>query len=536
MVIQYADQDGVLSAPIEFSASPQNKISKQKNGESLGEDILAPMNGFFELLGDEDQRVLYQMYAESAKIISEIETIDHVKPMCARLTDIMLNAVVDTNLVTKLVEFTGSPRFRYPDLSGTGVDPWHTRDKTYSLPHYIEVTALSIYSKIISPIWSKLLIQLQSVGVSSLHREMECLAIIDPVLTMTEFTPIYAKLTNTLTGQVANILRDKDKAQASQQTSDFILTHSHINRDIFNRIIMATIIVKRLVSYNCDRKNDSDEESNAMSFIYYSIAMTVDNRLKSMKNELPAQPRRELRDNNEEDNSSIVDHISRTSRRPVDEAIFVIETFPIPRQILLDRHNIDYKKVRAAVEFYRRNHFDIPLITEAMVVSFAGKELGGTKCLQYLRSDQYLELVAMMQIYLLRNGFKDLAMLASSITMPSDGDHISPLLRAHILATTTHSAEYVECTHLFRGHVDKHVTQYGGKKSKNRKYERVDFAVQISNMTKWILEYSHLENVAPSVWDAAGIVDYPIRGMECVYDRELLVNLCRYYLQFHSPS
>lgn len=517
---------------ITFSIKTYEKIAKS-NLENVGDMILLPINLFFDKLTLKDHKNLYEMYKFAKEKIFSL-TKENRREVSEEIRERIYKTIEFINLPGKMIQFCQGDPFVYPDLTNVGKKAHHTEEKTFLENDYAELTAISIMSKLMVPIWGEFVKALDSVGIGANQREKLAFDLIEDSLEDGEMGRIYGKLSNYLHSLVTDNRKAIDKKPMGNAQTSFILTHSAMDDQMFEDITMATIIIKRLATYESLSKTKDGGIPNAMVYIDDGIKKTADTKIKTLRKEMTTMPRRELGSYDTEDNTSVLDHASKTSNKPIDDAVFVtiaVKDYELPR--LLKDTKTPMTVFNKAVDYYNTNTFEVSPITQAMVSSFVGNRFGGSKCLSYLPSSVYRQIVTILQIFLINHGMIDLAALASSKTSKDPIDASISGISSRIKANLR-SAEYHRCAGVFRGHVDKPVVPFGEKPKRKQEFTRIDFAHHIERMAEWLIYYSHRENMAPSLWDYTNNQDRPTYGTECRYDENTMKNLCSFYLIMHD--
>lgn len=520
---------------IYFSMRTYEKIARDKD-DNMGDQILLPINLFFSRLSFSDHKEIYEMYKFARREI-ERTTMENKREIQDALQETIFNTIQNLNLPEKMIEFCKDPRFIYPDLSQVGRDAHHTKEKTFFTEDYIEITAISILSKLMVPIWGEFIKQLGIIEITNNQRENLAFDLIEPVLVDSAFERIYNKLAYFLSASVTDIRKATDKKTMGGTTTSFILTHNGIDDQMFESIVMATIIVKRMATYECFTKRKEGNVPNAMVYIDDGIKKTADTRIKAMRNTMNTMPRRQLPQHDQEDNSSILDHASKTSRKPIDVPVLVttaVQHWELPR--LLEDTQTPLDVYNTASDFYETNPFDVSPLCQALVSSFIGTRFGGSKCIGYLPPSLYQKVVTILQIFLINRGMVNLAALISSKTSSQPVEGAVSLLSSRIDARLKNE-DYLRCQEIFKGYLEKPIIPYG-RKTNNRKIDvdRIDFVNHIDRMIDWLVRYTHSENMAPVLWDYAKFDNRPITGADCLFDETIVQDICRFYLMFHDEK
>jgi hypothetical protein len=510
-------------------------------GNQSGDQILLPINLFFQELSEVEQRVIYDLYA-FAKMHIDTLTLDNRRNVQEVIQDRVYQTVHGLGLADKMIEFCRTPRFLYPDpkdKTDVGKGAHHTEEKTYHPEDYIQVTAISLLSKLMVPIWGEFIAALEAVDINQRQREKMAFDLVEATLEDGAFSRIYAKLFYTLGSRIIDIRKTFDSRAESLRSAktSFILTHNSIDDDMFESIVMAAIVVKRMATYSTLLPLADGRNPDAMVYIYDGIKRTVAHQLQIMSQAMDTMPRIDQSSHGDDDNSSIIDYISKTSNKPIDASVLVsvaAEKWEIDKMVELT--NTPRDVFEAAADYYQASSFDVSPLCQAMVATFVGRRLCGSKPLGWLTSPLYQRLVVLLQVYLIRNDMLDLASLVSAKTsmMPIEGSN--PLVS--IIETQLETQEYLKCKELFKGYTVKPAPTLGKKPSNKNKDdgEKIDFVTHIRRMVDWLTHYSHAENMAPALWTFANHQTHPIIGSQCRYDEKTMHHLYRFYLQFHGTK
>lgn len=520
---------------VSFKMIIYQKISRENS--HVGDLILHPVNLFFETMTNSEQKTMYEFYRYSKTMIANI-TSENRREVEDILQTKILDVATKLRIPQRLVAFCKTPIFEYPDFEDIGNKPHHSEEKTYTLDNYIDLTALGLLSKIMVPIWGELVEVLGKINVDISQREKIAFDLIEPVLKESVFGFIYDKLSYSLNSSISDDRQNLDKNPVGNATTSYILTHNKLDDELFNAMVMANIIMRRIAIYECLQKLEDGSIPNVMAYIYDGIKKTADTRIRDLRNKTNTMPRRELPGREVEDNISVLDHSSTPSKKPFDIPIIIsigAEKWEVPRLLKDTETPMDvYQK---AVSYYSDHHFDVSYLTEAVVSSFVGTRFGGSRCLNDLHPVTYQKLVVIAQIFLIKNNMMDLAMLISSISSDDivDGGNVNIGLR--INSNMTNSPEYIQCLTLFKGYLEKPSNPFK-KKTNSKKSEPVtiNFANHVKRMSEWIVKHSHTENMAPSLWEFSGITEKLVIGKECKFDESVIRNLCKFYLMMRGDS
>lgn len=514
---------------LEFDTRTFDKISKDET-DSRAEFILAPINQFFDLLTDQEQKLLYNLYTKTKHLIKTI-TVNNRHEIEEILQEKIYDTIVNLNLPERLISFSKSDAFAYPDLSEAGKANHHTKEKTFNLEEYQELNAISLLSKILFPIWGDFTVKLDEININNNLRKKIAFQLIVPNLEEGAFATVYRKLSYYISSAVADYRKNFDKNTIkSSMTTSFILTYNGIDDEMFIDMVMGVIIANGLVIY---------ESADIMIYINGRIVYAADQIINNIHKKMTIMPRRPLDGHDGEDNSSIIDHVSKTSSKSMDIPIFITTAFD---HWELDRLLVDTDTPKEIFDranaFYVSSNFEISPLCQAMIATFVGKRLGGSKCLNYLSLSQYYKLVTMLQFYLIKNKMIDLATLASARSSPLPLDRAQSTLATRLEANMTVSMQYLECRDLFKGYLRKPLNNTGRTKRerRNAEMEQIDFASHIVKIKDWLIKNVHYENMAPVLWEYTGRETLPLLGTDVQFDERVISNLCQFYLNFYREE
>lgn len=523
---------------IYFNVETFKKLStNKKKDESAGEQVVLPINMFFDTLDITDQIEIFKLYQFAKEQVGKI-TLENRRTIQDLIQFRVSQVMRKLDLDEKMIAFCKTDIFLYPTLEEVGTKPHHTEDKTFYLEEYVIITAISLFSKMMAPICGDIISLPARIGNSD-HLEKIGFEIMEPSLLDGAFHDVYKKLYVKLKSIIDRRRTALDKNHNSRQpSSSFVLVRSGIDNTSFYDGIMATIIVKRMATYGCTTLLKSGKEPDAMVYIDDSVNRATDSKISAMRGDLDVTPRWELSGSSEDDNTSRIDHISRVGSRPIDIHVTVsvgAEKWVIPK-LLIDT-DTPQDVYTQAIDFYSSNTFEISPLTQAMLASFVGTRLGGSKCLNFLPLNTYYKLVTIMQIFMIKKGMPLLASLCSSRTSESTIDMGTSLIASSIKANTELTEEYKECRLLFKGTIVKPINPL--KKNPNGRKQEVDvigFKTLIEGLRDWIIQYSHKENMAPVLWRYWGGGQIPIYGSECKIEDDIIQHICKFYMIMHGPS
>lgn len=186
--INYPDRD-----PLDFVIDRYNLLAKNRS-KDINNDVedgiyLYPVNMFFRSLDEDTRLSLYDMYTVIHKAVIALPT------QAPEIAKGQIHHVLKHNeLFDKLITFCNGSLFAYPDLQDVGTREHHTNDKTFKRNEFVELTALSIFSKMMIPILGGLDFILPPL--SKIEQIITLNEVIEPYLIDSEFDTVHHKLEN----------------------------------------------------------------------------------------------------------------------------------------------------------------------------------------------------------------------------------------------------------------------------------------------------------------------------------------------------
>jgi len=513
-----------------FSIKTYSVIQKPENPQ-----ILEPINMFFETLDLTAHKVLYRMYATCYQAIQNCDA-DNRREMQDFIQQEIFDKTRQVDVSDRLIAFCRAGTFHYPDLSEIGKEAHHTPALSFHEIDYEEMTGLSLFCKLLVPILGEFIYRLEFLKIPQV-RQM-AFDMVEPAIEDSGFNRIYTKLANKVRHTVREERLGKEKARFGNTKTSYLLTHHGFDDMAFENLMLGEVVVKRLATYDCFSATDA-KPSNIVVYIDYAIKRNVTNTITTMSGSVGTTPLSDLQEkaSDEEDNMSVLDHISSVSRKTPDVAIMIAltaELVEIGR--LVEQIKIPHEVFHNAWNWYLHNSFIVSPLCEALMPSFVGNRFGGPKCLEEIPLPTYQKLVVLLQYFLIDKGFVDLAALLSSHSTNVPIQGINPVSLS-IATNYRNQHEYRLCENLFRGYLDKPVKDLT-KRAKKGAVEtyRVDFARHVEMLVNWITRLPHTENMAPVLWDFAGRELRPIQGEDVLYDENIVRDISKFYTMMHDET
>ena len=538
--IVYINADGVEKPHIRFDIQTYEKVSRI-NSEKEGRSILSPVNAFFATLTVEEEERLYTFYDTMRKIVTETGRLDITDPLTrSNLIEKMYLQVdkvfLRMDIPARLIEFTNTDFFVYPDLGKAGKDPHHSDKMTFREKEYAELTALSIFCKIMAPVWGGLIMVFEQSPINSVYKEYFAQQIVDGILNSDSFTTIYDRFLYYANNLVAKLLKENDARKTGSALSSFILSRSKMTSDDFTDLVTATVVVKKLVRYDCVQRLQDGSPPNTMVYIDREIKEIVEANLSSLRKKIKELPQRDLPSRGgEENNTSVIDHISKISSKTADIPVFVANAAMLwDCPILLNKSGVNKVHWEALCEYYDRNPYPVNPLAISLMASFIGKQVKGSRLIDYFPFRLINRFTAMVQLYLAERGLTDIIPFLTCLKPDAVVDRPISLIGSRIMSMYQTIPEYLECKDLYHGYSEK--SSQNPNERGRPLTQRISFEEQITRLMEWIVEETHLCNVPGWFWEHYPISSDPIVGKDCPLAATIPAQLYRFYLMFHSGN
>lgn len=538
--IRFTDDDGVIHPLVRWNMQTYEKVSRI-NSEKDGRSIIAPVNAFFATLTNDEQKKLYRYYESMHKLVREMSLSDLRDPQSRSnfITQMYLltdKVFLRMNVPQRLFAFTQTDMFIYPNLGDCGKDPHHSKQKTFLEKEYSELTAVGLFCKIIAPIWGSMIMMFERSMLNSVYKEYFSQQIVDGVLNGDCFSEIYERFLFYVENRVTKCLKENDARKTGSAISSFILSRSKLTTDDFLDIVNTTLIVKKLVRYDCIQTLQDGSPPNLMVYVDREIKEIVEAGLSSLRKKIKELPQREPPTRGgEENNTSVIDHISKMSSKTADIPVFVAvaaETWDLP--VLLEKSGVNVDHWNRLSAYYDRNPYPVNPLAISLMASFIGKQIKGSRLIDYFPFRLTSKFTAMVQLYMADHKLINLIPFMSCQKPETLENFRISLTGSRILASYQNISEYVECKNRYFGYAEK--TVQNPNERGRPLTQKINFEEQITRLISWVVEEPHLCNMPGWFWDEYPISTDPIVGKECPLDESIPAELYKYYLLFHSGT
>lgn len=539
--IFFQETPGKEVAPeLQFRLETYRDLSSSQKFKE-GEEILAPLNAFLLNLDLPSQIAAYNYFRDAKNYISEI-TPDNYKYKIEELVQLTTGLFKETKLDYKILQFVLATDIPYPPLEGIGTRAHDTKEMTFHLNEYKELTAVSLMCKLLCPIWGELFRVITDDMTDTINQELFCFNMILPALKEGCFKTVYDKLKNYIVKNVQTVLTKQLKhSSPSQSPVLFTMSKNGFGEERIIDLVTAVILVRKLVIYDVYRaRGNTGKPPDVMKYISVSINATTSSKISHMRMGTKEMIRIDPRDSrSDQDNVTYNDNLSRVSQNCADAPYATSISVDIELEKILKIAEIDLKLFNAILKFYQRNPVEsVNPFAECMVSNLLSDRLGGSRVTDWLGADQYNKIIACVQLLMMKWGFVNLIPLMSCTTSNTPSENEASATMSLTIKTT---AEYKECCRRFVGVTEKTTPAYrkrrdGGKRPSE--FEKINIEVLLKLLLDWISGFEHQYSMPPVLWEALGRFDdnQPLNGSILVYDDLVMRDTCGFILKLLEPE
>lgn len=502
------------------------------------EKVVTPI---LKLLNDRECERLFYYYVKMKETILHM-TKENFGQSVKEMEEETTRVFFDIDLDNKIYSYVSEDTYPFPNLDSVGTRAHDTKDMTFRLNEYIEVTGIQVVCKFMAPIWGEMFDKIKVKNnplTGSDNREYYCSIIVEDFLEKSRFSKIYYKLVHYIDVTTESQLKYDNDSNSAQ----FILSNNGVSLPKFKDIMKAVVLVKKFVSYNAfyNEKTPKDPP-NIMSNVNSSVKETTEGRCKQWRQRSDILPKYELKDiaSDDNDNTSFLDHTSPASMKTVDVAILNRFTVQYSIKRYIRDNQIDPELFNEAMEYYLLKKLNVSSYSKGLCASILTVCLhSSSQVLKYINIKEYIQIVIIAQIHLLKSSLplEDLAALLSSEDLPIAPDDIQNNNRKEKLFKFFNKNPVLEeCKSLFPAQVYFVEPQETAQSSqaKKMKYIATKFDTQLKSMVDWLSSYTHRVNIAPSIWKICQVEKTLINTSIIDVTSDTISNLCRFFINIHS--
>lgn len=492
------------------------------NPEAVWELLLRGTNRFFDTLSDDDLRRFGLFFIDARQTIDrDLSNGGAITDVATTLGNILYDLSTEINLPDKLLHYVKyQSEIPIPDLSYAGTNASRDSEKmTFNLEEYYILLAISVLCKMLSPIWGDMIDRTRD-DVDNMLKEIQCINLIEPVLTLSAFSTVRNKLYNYVSTIVDTEMNN------SYATAAFAATMGGVSRTLFHNIVFCNLIVKRFVTidlYITASDSPSGRDGNMMVWVATCSRQAYQSTQNALNKRCRVMPRTdisEISNNGEDERSvSVLEHSSRITDVTADTPQLIRFGARMAVQKLCRKYDVSSLEFQQVLGYYQKNPIQVSVFNKILVGIFVGEYIGGCQGLKYLDLALYSELVTITQIYIAKNyAYPDVVHLMTAFT-PSEERPVLELssINSMIDSTSKKTLEYRGCEDSFPFVLNN-----------------VGIGAALKSMQEFITKYHHHINTAPFV---SGIMDMiaPAHRSLLLYEPEVMQQCCSVILKNINP-
>lgn len=497
-----------------------NSQIKYSGSESIASQILKYVNDLLSRIHPDKAKLLYGYYTECWEIINSL-TYSNLREVIRGLTMATTKLFSEVDLPQYCIDYIIQEKIPLPSDTNIGYKQHHSASKTFSVndeeaPDYREMTAVSLLSKLMFPIWGHYGNAMKHASIGAIDKEFYWLQFIEPAIYKSSLARIYEKFKQYTFNEVRRVMerasRNPYGNDSAYDKNMFTISTLMFSESQFQMLNLAKLIVKRLVVFNMEISSlkGEDHVPNLMIFCQAIIEKNVTNTLKQINAASALLTRDEPRGSGD-NNLTTMENTSRITKHTPDQPIYIRIgcDIHIPREV--ERRGFDLDEFRDAVDWYhgkrllRRNAF-----SDAILSVYLFPIIGSSENLNSLKASQYIQAIVLAQLRLLHETDKtygeELAVLLSAgQSLTPKENKITPVSSA-IMATSEKSVAYRELMDRYPHSCE--VIQFNesiiGSKLKGNVKDKIkgtiNIAKHVSLIKDWLLDYDHYVNFCPKLW------------------------------------
>ncbi len=545
-IIYKSDISETIYLSPQFKVSTYNDLSRQS---TEGDHIYAVVNQFFSTLSSTDQHLLYTYYVDMHSCIQSVEE-SSLRPMGDRMAAMTTRVMASLNITERLIDFVNATRFPFPEYLYHKKEfrVQDTEQMTFHLREYIDLTAISLFAKMMSPIWGEYINVLspraQPGGrrpvADEVNKELFCFILIIPVLDSGAFSHVYHKLKHYSASTVNDNIKLQNKGTSSGgQTTTFILARNGYETGRFQETVYAVTVIKKLVIYDVWKSKDGLAPPDIMTYIRITIDKSTHSKMHFMRGRTKVMTRFELPEGSSgTDNTSNNDNVARVSKTTADIPIIARIGIMLETKKVLAQYDLSESVHTEAVRFYIKQNLEPSIFNRALCASLYAKALGGSSLLQYLPASSYIPAVVALQMALIKKGEIQLATLLTCST--NDQRKPGPIssVASRIQFSFNLSVQYKRCITFFAGTSERpmrnHYAHPLDAERRKQEVDHINVRSQIERLMLWITDFDHFYNISPVLWESMQTTSVPAQGEIVTYDEDVSQQVCQFFIDQHG--
>lgn len=491
------DVETLLSFKIETYS-----VLKAASSESDWNTVFGLPQQFLNTLSDAEKckfaQLLMVMHYEIMSRLSPDPDIDGevLIGLETQLSKLLADFDQEIDLVNKLIEFT-EKEVPIQSFSGVGERAQDSAEMTFYRDDVVKLTAVVILCKLMTPIVG-IFIETCKKRMDNGYKEIHCYALFKDILN-NRCKPLIDKLQHFIKRIIQPMLNRLQLTHTFHGYTVIVIALG-IEAGMFTRRFVTVDLLKpngNLITYvtSCARAAAQTQFSSSAGFKQAVKEMF----LKSDES------------SSDEGNMSTLEEESRTSAKTVDFPVLIQAAAHQLYERFITQYALDPEMVQAAVYFYEQSHIVVTPINSYLMCNLFGADLGGGRSVEMLDMVNVTKLVALMQCYLLQQGYLDLVHAVTALpttsfkAMPSGTDVL-------LASSWNNSHSYRNCDERFPYVIN------------DMRWDTSLKAI-VDKLTTTVFLY----NTAPVIWDQLDIDVH--NGSEFQAPETISKSICSFILQ-----
>lgn len=457
-----------------------------------------PVNEFLSKLSLQEQESIASAFLMMhIEITDEKYSVDTIEQLEDALGDILNNLDDSIDLCDRIDEYIRKSNIPISDMKEAGTRPQDTPEMTFVQEEAITITTIAILMKLLSPVIGAFSDRFHKI-IDTKYKECHAASIMTKL-----FYKRYKELINKLNNYVRTLIASKIKSDPTALINGNTL-------DAMTSQNMDTIIVKRFVNVDLYRP-----DGNVIKYIASCCRSGADSQQQnaSMSNSV-----RIITDpvemDKDEGNASRMESESKQSVVTADVAVMIkVAARDTVKKVIRDE-DIDRDLIDSVFAFYQRNPIVMNPISEYLLCTYYGADIGGGAGIMMLNAISVSELAAVLQVISAKNGATYIAHALSFSV--GNSDKVQSLDSATFLNAWKSSQTYVDCKRM--------IPSGFGEREWDLKLKEI-----ASFLTKKNCSY----NTAPAVWELIGVSSQ--NGKLFTDNKELMIEIMQFIqVLYHS--
>lgn len=357
--------------------------------------VFKSVNQFLSTLSDKDQikiaKVFLVMHSDIIEKLGgfsrntdSVEEVNLFSKNMDELTD-KLSSILgkldrDLNLIPKMLEYV-QKYIPIPEFEDAGTNPQDTAAMTFYKPDVEILTSMVVLCKFLAPIFGTI-IQLSAKRIDNNYRVFHCYAILMEIM-IARYSGIYIKLNNYISNSIKASLKN-----------DIVFACNAMTLETASANLLAVLLTRRFITVDIFTPN-----SNLMTYIISCARSSISTFATNMSQKNAVREKRDPEEiRGDEGNSSRLENESKNSKTTADVPTIISVTADklVMDWLSLNPHLVD--AFNEGLIYYKNTGLTMTRINKYLLCICFGNKLGGGASIEYLRFENYVKLITMLQL------------------------------------------------------------------------------------------------------------------------------------------